>query len=124
MKRILVVEDDSEMLRSISSILEAEGYRVDGALDAHQAIGHYRRHRYDLLLLDLILPEKDGLELLKDIGESDVAAVPPVIALSGGSADLPGQYALSGALSYGALDVLHKPFSRNELIEKIAQALS
>ena len=64
-KRILVVDDDKEIVRLMSSYLEAAGYEVLAAYNGETALHTIRRERPDLVLLDLMLPERDGLEITR-----------------------------------------------------------
>ena len=114
--RILVLDDDPNTLRSVREMLTAAGYApvVTGAPD--ELPGLVRSERPDLVLLDLLLPGRDGLELLRDVPElSDQ----PVIFISGYGRE----ETVARALEEGAEDYIVKPFSPAELVARIGVAL-
>jgi two-component system, OmpR family, response regulator len=111
--RILVIEDEPRILEFLARGLEAEGFSVDGARNGSEGLKRARRDRYDLVLLDLLLPGLDGLSVLRELNR----ACPdlPVVIVSARS-DLPTK--LRG-FGLGAADYLSKPFSFDELIARI-----
>jgi two-component system, OmpR family, response regulator len=111
--RILVIEDEPRILEFLARGLEAEGFSVDGARNGSEGLKRARRDRYDLVLLDLLLPGLDGLSVLRELSR----ACPdlPVVIVSARS-DLPTK--LRG-FGLGAADYLSKPFSFDELIARI-----
>lgn len=111
--RILVIDDEPRILGFLSRGLTAEGYTVDVADNGAEAVRAARRERYDLVLLDLLLPGIDGLSVLKALGHVDPA--PPVVIVSARS-DLPTK--LRG-FGLGAADYVSKPFSLDELLARI-----
>ena len=83
-ERILVVEDDVDMRNMLVDRLIKYYYEVIQAEDGEQAVAKFFTHKPQLVLLDIMLPKKDGFEVMKDIRErsSDVALLPPIIILS------------------------------------------
>ncbi|MDH5576598.1 MAG: response regulator, partial [Nitrospirota bacterium] len=67
MATILVVDDDPQVCDLLQQILENEGHAVYGALNGLEGISLYRRHRPELVLLDILMPEKEGLETIRDL---------------------------------------------------------
>ena len=124
MARILIADDDPSLRHAMSSALKDRQHVVDVAENGQQAIDLCQRNSYDLLLLDILMPEKNGIEFLRELRELHAADEPRVIAVSGGKAALPGKYALTVAQSLGVSASLYKPFSRRELLEAVDAALA
>lgn len=119
MPLILLVDDSSEFRATVRVALEAEGWEVLEAVDGREAIRLFRRTRPDLVLLDMIMPEKDGIETLRELLAMDRTAV--VFTFSGrlGGAD----YGAAASI-LGARRGFSKPFRVAELVEAIRQELS
>lgn len=115
-ERILVVDDEPDMVSFLHHALTREGYEVAGAHDAHQGLRQAYEFRPDLILLDIMMPEMDGWDMLGRIREfSDV----PVIMLTAvGGTD----HKIQG-LDLGADDYVTKPFELRELNARIRAAL-
>ena len=124
MARILIADDDPSLRYAMSSALKDRQHVVDVAENGQQAIDLCQRNSYDLLLLDILMPEKNGIEFLRELRELHAADEPRVIAVSGGNAALPGKYALTVAQSLGVSASLYKPFSRRELLDAVDTALA
>ena len=115
--KILVVEDDRTMCDGMVTVLRKEGYRVNVARDGAAGSRLFRKERPDLVLTDLKLPEKSGMQLLNEFKATDPDL--PVILISAfGTIDL-----AVNALKSGAYDFIPKPFSVDELKNKVALAL-
>ena len=111
--RILVTEDEPRILSFLTRGLEAEGFAVDSAGDGAEALRCVERARYDLVVLDLLLPRIHGLAVLSELRRRRPDL--PVVILSART-DLPTK--LRG-FELGANDYLPKPFSLDELIARI-----
>jgi DNA-binding response OmpR family regulator len=111
--RILVIEDEPRILGFLARGLEAEGFTVDMADNGADGLRRARRHAYDVVLLDLLLPGLDGLSVLRELNR--VKPQLPVVIVSARS-DLPTK--LRG-FGLGATDYLSKPFSFDELLARI-----
>jgi two-component system KDP operon response regulator KdpE len=109
---ILVVDDDQQILDFLRPKLKGAGYNVLTASNGFEALEQAKAQEPDLLVLDMMMPEKDGLETLKEI--RDFSAV-PVIVLSARGADADK---IKG-LEFGADDYLSKPFNPDELLARI-----
>ncbi len=110
--KILVVDDEKKMVDLVRAYLERDGYQVVEAADGHQALDVFHRTLPDLLILDLMLPEIDGLEVCREIRRtSDV----PIIMLTARDDDTDK---LIG-LELGADDYITKPFSPRELVARV-----
>jgi two-component system, cell cycle response regulator DivK len=79
-KKILFIEDEAVMQKAVSEFLNTRGYEVVSALDGELGLISAKTHRPDLILLDLILPKKNGFEVLKELkGDADTASIPIVV---------------------------------------------
>ena len=113
---VLVVDDDPQALAYIRSILEDAGHRPVVTGDPKAVPDLIKKHRPDLVLLDLLLPGTDGIELMQDV---PALADRPVIFISGYGRD----ETIARALEMGAADYIVKPFSSTELVASIQAAL-
>ncbi|HVO03008.1 MAG TPA: response regulator transcription factor [Candidatus Cybelea sp.] len=111
--RVLLVEDDTNTAKSIELMLKAEGYIVDATNLGEDGLEIGKLYDYDIILLDLMLPDIDGYEVLRRLRSSRVNT--PILILSGLS-ELDSK--IKG-LGFGADDYLTKPFDRRELIARI-----
>ena len=117
---ILVVDDDQQVLEVLREMLRLEGHDVDLAENGLEALAALRKGHFDLIITDLIMPEKEGLETIADI-RRDYGNV-PIIAISGGGRGGPMNY-LETARYIGANRTLNKPFARRELVEMVRDLL-
>ena len=115
--RILVIEDESRILAFVSRGLEAEGFTVDAAGDGADGLRQAVLEDYDLVVLDLLLPQLDGLAVLRELHRRRPGL--PVVSVSA-RADL--ETKLRG-FGLGACDYLSKPFSFDELLARIRAQL-
>ncbi len=116
MPRVLLVEDEEKLARFVELELLHEGYRVDKAFDGRQGLEMAESGEYDLMLLDIMLPGINGLEVLRRIRK---ASSLPVIMLTARDAVMDK---VTG-LDMGADDYITKPFSIEELLARIRVAL-
>ena len=120
MATILLVDDDDRFRAMLSEVLMLAGYKVQEAFDGQHAIRLYRSHPTDLVITDLVMPEKEGLEMILELKRLYPAV--KIIAISGGRRQGGQDYlTLAGAL--GAQRVLAKPFSHREILEAVSQVL-
>ncbi len=116
MARILIADDDANFRSVLGSVLENAGHEPGFAADGEQAVDVYNRGAFDLAIIDLVLPAKNGVQVIREILKLDPAA--KLIAISGKE---PAQLEL--AAEAGALRTLAKPFATEELIEAVAALL-
>lgn len=115
-KRILLVEDDNDINQLIESQLKQDHYSVDSARDGEEALALFQKEKFDLILLDLMLPKVNGMELLKHIRETSKV---PVLIISAKGSDLDKAM----GLGFGADDYISKPFSMIELTARVQAAI-
>jgi two-component system, OmpR family, alkaline phosphatase synthesis response regulator PhoP len=116
-QRILVAEDDVAILTGLVDLLEREGFTVDKALDGAQAVARWNEGRPDLILLDVMMPEKSGFDVCREIRRRDPGT--PVIMLTAKGEEIDKVV----GLELGADDYVVKPFGTNELLARIRAAL-
>jgi diguanylate cyclase (GGDEF)-like protein/PAS domain S-box-containing protein len=115
--RLLLVDDEPRLLSSLYELLQGRGYQLVTAATGSEALAHLAKLHFDLVLLDLRLPDIGGHEIMDFINEKGVGA--DVIVMSGEV----GIDAAIGALKRGAYDYLRKPYSREELLKTVDNAL-
>ncbi|MDH3712963.1 MAG: sigma-54 dependent transcriptional regulator [Gammaproteobacteria bacterium] len=116
---ILVVDDEPDIRNLVKEILEDEGYRVDVAEDAHSARAVRERGEPDLVLLDIWMPDEDGVSLLKEWKEKDQLHCPVVMMSGHGTVETAVE-----ATRLGAFDFVEKPLSLAKLLLTVEQALT
>lgn len=121
MSKILVVDDDAQMRSMISQMLSREGYTVITAENGKDAIARYRQQRADLVLLDILMPEMDGIEATMHLKREFPAIC--ILAMSGGRRALSPQFNLDSAQVLGVNATLAKPFTREQLLRAVKQTL-
>ena len=114
--KILVVEDDKSIASFLQTVLETNGYQVLTAERCCQGMMVFSSHLPDLVVLDLGLPDVDGLDFIRHVRQSSAA---PIIVLSARS----GESDKVAALDLGANDYITKPFGTAELVARIRAAL-
>jgi len=117
METILIVEDKESMARMLKDTLESEGYRVISANNGVEGMKYLKDSRIDLVLTDLKLPEKDGLEVLK-LSKEENQMVPVIVMTAFGSVETAVH-----AMKEGAFDFITKPFDIDHLLMLIRRAL-
>src|SRR6267378_5484765 len=114
---ILVVDDESEIREGLELLLTSEGYGVSSAETAESGLAKLEERPFDLLLLDVSLPDRNGLDLLKEIHRRD-PHLSVVLITAYGSIDM-----ARAAFKSGAMDYITKPWSNDELLAQVAQAV-
>ena len=121
MARILIIDDDIRVLETYCLILKHAGYEVVITVDGEKGIRAFRGIIPDLIITDIIMPEKDGLETISEL-KREFPEV-KIIAISGGDKVGPGNY-LKMAKNLGAMCTLTKPIEREELLAAVQKCLS
>lgn len=120
MKTILFIEDEPDLQKTLGQALENKGYQVKKALDGEIGWRLAKKEKPDLILLDLILPKKDGFEVLADLKKDSSTKDIPIIVLT----NLEGSHDIERALELGATTYLVKTnYELEEVIQKIEKAL-
>lgn len=116
MKSILVIDDDDIVRTMLTAMLERENYRVITAINGAEALEKYHAEPTDLVITDIIMPEKEGIETILELKRSkpDIK----IIAVSGGGRVGPQDY-LNVAKKFGAQYTFTKPFDRKSLIDAV-----
>lgn len=114
---ILVVDDESEIREGLEVLLKGEGYGVASAETGESGLAKLEEHPFDLLLLDVSLPDRNGLDMLKEIRRRD-PDLSVVLITAYGSIDM-----ARAAFKNGAMDYITKPWSNDELLAQVAQAV-
>jgi two-component system KDP operon response regulator KdpE len=117
MKQILIIEDDNHTANTLSDGLRKQGYGTKIAHTASEGIEYYEQMECDLIILDLTLPERDGMEVLEEICTMSIV---PVIVLT----DRDSKNSAASLIGTGANDYLTKPFYFSELLVRIEVQLS
>ena len=114
--KILIIEDEEHINNLISALMEANGYQAVSAYSCRGGQMMFASHRPDLVILDLGLPDRDGMTFLREVRQSSFT---PIIVLSARS----DERDKVEALNEGANDYVTKPFSSNELVARVRSAL-
>ena len=120
MARILIIDDEPQIRSMLTLMLEREGYEVVEAPDGVDGIKIYRQNPADLIITDLIMPNKDGIGMIIDL-KKEFPNV-KIIAMSGGGLNKPDGY-LKGAKKLGAACTLTKPIDREKMLEAVREIL-
>lgn len=120
MAHILIVDDDSSIRLLFKQFLEGEGYKVSLASDGQEGIALLKQQKPDLIITDILMPEMDGLEIVREVRKHHSSI--PIIAISGGMRS--GQINfLSHARTFGACRVFEKPISLAALLTAVKELL-
>lgn len=118
-KKILIVEDERDVVKLLRYNLEKEGFRVSSVTDGSLALAEMRREPADLVILDLMLPGMDGLEICRQLRRHERYAGTPILMLTARSEEADRVV----GLELGADDYVTKPFSMRELIARVRALL-
>ena len=120
MERILIIDDEQQIRSMLRLMLERDGYEVVEAPDGIEGIKAYRQKPADLIITDLIMPNKDGIGMIIELQKEfpDVK----IIAMSGGGLNKPEGY-LKGAKKLGAACTLTKPIDREKMLRAVKDTI-
>jgi DNA-binding NtrC family response regulator len=119
--RVLVIDDSAEIREVLRDTLELEGYEVVVAADGATGLWLHRQRPADLVITDIFMPEKDGIEIILELANESPSV--KIIAMSGGGRMGNFDY-LPFAEQFGAVRVLGKPFKSEQLLEAVRSALA
>ena len=120
MTTILLIDDDPLVAFTVERMLQGAGHAIVRASDGEKGLKLLKEGRFDLVITDIIMPVKEGIETIREIREHDAKI--PVIAVSGGGHGSGGNY-LRMAQALGATEVLAKPFDQDELLAAVGRCL-
>lgn len=112
-EKILIIEDEEDLVKGLKLNLESEGYELDWALDGNEGFAKAVENAPDLIILDIMLPKKDGLEICRDLRQKNINV--PIIMLTAKGEEIDKVV----GLEIGADDYITKPFSLRELLARI-----
>jgi CheY-like chemotaxis protein len=118
--RVLVVDDDPEIVTFLATLLELEGIESTVATSAAAAMERLEQALPDLVLLDIAMPDRDGLDLCRALKKDPRTSRVPVFVVSA----RPGKDVVERALAAGAEEFIRKPFENHELIARIRERLA
>ncbi|MBF0445951.1 MAG: response regulator [Magnetococcales bacterium] len=121
MAHILAIDDDVQFLQYLVEILTEEGHYVELATDGSKGMTLLTQKPFDILITDIFMPVKDGIELLRDLKKTNIEI--KIIAISGGGQNYSPDMALSVAEMLGTNKILIKPFTKIDLITIINEML-
>ena len=119
MPRILVIDDDQPLRETLARVLAGAGYETDQAADGNAGLAACARHRPDLVITDIIMPDREGIETILELRRRSPDL--PVIAMSGGSVG--HRDYLTAATQLGAVRGLAKPFLPQDLLDAVRDVL-
>ena len=117
MKKILIIEDEQSILKLLSYNLEQEGYDVEFSMDGQEGLDMALENTYDMILLDLMLPSRDGMDICRTIRQEKIEV--PIIMLTAKDTEIDKIL----GLEIGADDYITKPFSPREVVARIKAIL-
>ena len=121
MAAILLIEDDADLRESLKKALQEAGHTVVEAPDGMIGMDLFRNERPDLIITDIIMPNKDGMETIRELRREDPAS--KIIAISGGPHMIPDYY-LDTAQVFGAVRTIAKPFRSEVLLQAVDELLA
>lgn len=121
MPRILVIDDEQYILLMLKKMLERAGFDVDIAINGEEGLRYYHKYPADLIITDIVMPEKEGLETIRELKSHNPDV--KIIAISGGGRVDSKEY-LESARLFGAKQIFSKPFKQAELLKAVQGMLS
>jgi len=121
MAKIMVIDDDSEIRDTLVDLFQTQGHQVRGAGDGKAALEMVAVERPDVMITDIIMPEKDGIQLIAEIKRRYGHI--PIIAMSGGGR-IPASVYLAHVSSLGEIVTLEKPFKVSALMRAVEKVLN
>jgi DNA-binding response OmpR family regulator len=117
--RVLIVEDEPNIVLSLEFLLQREGYETTTAVDGEDALALMRRVRPDVVLLDIMLPRRNGYEVCQAIkADAELRAIPIIIVSAKGQ-----EVEIQKGLELGAAAYVTKPFGNAEILEAVRAVL-
>ena len=121
MASILLIDDDTSFRMSLKKVLEREGHMVAEGVDGHEGFALIQKSHFDIVILDILMPNKDGIELINDLRRMQSKI--KIIAISGGG-QIRAEDHLQSAKILGADSIIKKPFPSQEILGAINSLLT
>ena len=121
MHKILIIDDEPHILLMLKKMLERAGYEVDLASNGKEGLALFQNKPSDLVITDIIMPEKEGLETIREMRR--IQSGLKIIAMSGGGKISAENY-LKTAKIFGASRIIEKPFSQQHMVSTVNELLS
>lgn len=119
-KRVLLIEDEPNIIEAIRFVLSREGYGVDVHSDGATALAAVQTRAPDIVILDVMLPNRSGFEILRELREAEETQHLPILMLTARGQKKDREM----AQLYGASQFMTKPFSNSELLSSVAELLA
>ena len=120
MKRILIIDDETNILLMLKKMLERAGYEIDLASNGEEGLRLFSNASFDLVITDIIMPEKEGLETIREMRKMQPEM--KIIAMSGGGKISADNY-LETAKIFGASRIMEKPFTQQAMVSTVKELL-
>ena len=120
MQKILIIEDDHHILLMMKKMLGNKGFEIILASNGNEGLEMFKKNKFDLVITDIIMPEKEGLETIREMKRMRPDL--KIIAMSGGGKISADNY-LETAKIFGASKLLSKPFSRQQLVTAVQEIM-
>jgi two-component system cell cycle response regulator CpdR len=121
MSKVLIIDDEPYILLMLKKMLEKAGYEVDLASNGKEGMDLFAKASADLVITDIIMPDKEGLEIIMEMKKQRPNL--KIIAISGGGRISPESY-LECAAHFGASRVFQKPFKQKELVSAVNELIA
>ena len=120
MQKILIIDDEPHILMMLKKMMEKAGYDIDLASNGHEGMKLFQKSPSDLVITDIIMPEKEGLETIREMKR--IQPELKIIAMSGGGKISAESY-LETASIFGANRVIQKPFTQKEMVTAVNELM-
>ncbi|MHA6332396.1 response regulator [Qipengyuania sp. CAU 1752] len=117
-QRILIVDDDTILSGLLQLTLELEGYAVTTAANGAEALARLEVEKFDLIILDIVMPTMDGIKFLRVLGDSNLERPPIIVISSKAGNELTDHYR-----SFGVVGIARKPVEPGLLVQRVSAAL-
>ena len=118
-EEILIVEDDLAIRRLLKMVLTREGFRVQEAADGAEAVVKLHQHEFDVIILDLMMPNLDGFAFLKSLSENEPSRLRRIMVTSAAAPNV-----IRDRLRGKPFDVLPKPFDIHDVVERVRACIA
>lgn len=122
MARVLIIDDEEQLRDLLKQMLTRDGHTVQTAFDGVEGIRVFKQFNPDLVITDIIMPNKDGIEVITELLRANPNT--RIVAISGGRRAITAEFNLESAELLGVKGILSKPFTRHQLLEVVQSALA